>query len=342
MNWRKLAALALMVTAYSAEARAHGIAGAFVSIESHGERRAEVLVKLPITEGAPTDLGLRFPEGCRETSAPSRARRPASVLKRWVVECDSPLTGMEIEVIGLNAIVGEAFVEFRSPELSEWNTVVRRGETSLRLGQEDLRGLESSRGYFRLGVEHILSGLDHLLFLLALFLVVVRTRAPDGRRSLARGMFATVTAFTIGHSITLAAATLDVVGLPQGPSEFVIAMSVLLLAVELAREDETTLTMRFPWVVAFAFGLLHGFGFAGALAEIGLPASGIAQSLLLFNLGVEFGQLLVVLAATAALLTAKALGTSRRNTATLDRALVYGVGVLSAYWCFQRSLGWLL
>ena len=122
-------------------------------------------------------------------------------------------------------------------------------------------------------------------------LIVWRTRLPKGPRAVAKTMLATITAFTAGHSVTLAAATLGLVRLRLGPTEVVIALSVLLLAVELARDDRSTLTMRFPWVVAFAFGLLHGFGFAGALAEIGLPPDGIAVPLLLFNLGVEAGQL---------------------------------------------------
>ena len=159
-------------------------------------------------------------------------------------------------------------------------------------------------------------------------------------------MLATITAFTVGHSVTLAAATLGLVRLARAPTELVIALSVLLLAVELARDDRSTLTMRFPWIVAFAFGLLHGFGFAGALVEIGLPREGIAAPLLLFNLGVELGQILAVLAAASGFGVASSIAGKRRLAAGqrsfFDWALIYGIGTLTAYWCFERSLGWIL
>ena len=350
MNWVSFAALLVIAAASTTDVRAHGVAGAFVSIETTNDHRADVLVKLPELEGTATDLELRFADDCVELTERLPTRRQEGVLQRWVIECKSALTGMEIEIVGLNAIVGETFVEFRSPEVAEWNTIVRRGNATVQLGRGDAQGLENNVGYLSLGVDHILSGFDHLLFVLALLLIVVRTRSPYGRRAVVRTLFATVTAFTIGHSITLAAATFDLVRLPQAPTELVIALSVLLLVVELAREDDSTLTMRFPWVIAFAFGLLHGFGFAGALAEIGLPASGIAMPLLLFNLGVEFGQVLVlliaVLVATAAVGVARSIGAKERSVLArgsfLDRALVYGVGTLTAYWCFERSLGWLL
>jgi len=130
------------------------------------------------------------------------------------------------------------------------------------------------------------------------------------------------------------------------PTELAIALSVLLLAVELARDDRSTLTMRFPWVIAFAFGLLHGFGFASALSEIGLPPDGIAMPLLLFNLGVEAGQILIVLGGASAMAVASSI-TGRRQSVVgrlprFNTALIYGIGTITAYWCFERTLGWML
>jgi hydrogenase/urease accessory protein HupE len=325
---------------------AHGIAAAFVGIETVDGHEADVLVKLPEVEGETLDLTLGFAEGCRELTAPTRVKRKAGTIERWSVRCESPLRGMEIEVLGLNAILGEAFIELRSPDDGEWNTIVRRGQSTTRLGAEAERGLEHAAGYFSLGVEHILSGLDHLFFVLALMLLVWRTRSPNGARAVAKTMLATITAFTVGHSLTLAAATLGLVRLSLGPTEVVIALSVLLLAVELARDDRSTLTMRVPWVVAFAFGLLHGFGFAGALAEIGLPPDAIAVPLLLFNLGVEAGQLVIVVAAGSAMFLAASIGRRYQPAfgwaSRFETALIYGIGSLTAYWCFERSLGWLL
>ena len=340
------AILAVIVLASGADVRAHGLAAAFVSIETADDHEADVLVKLPEIEGNTPELSLRFANGCKELTSPARIRRKDGVIHRWTIRCEQPLTGMAIELVGLNAILGEAFVEFRSPNADGWNTVVRRGSSTTRLGAGDTRGLENNAGYFPLGIEHILSGFDHLFFVLALVLIVWRTRSPHGRRAVAKTMLATITAFTIGHSVTLAAATLDLVRLPRAPIELAIALSVLLLAVELARDDRSTLTMRFPWIVAFAFGLLHGFGFAGALAEIGLPPEGIAMPLLLFNLGVEVGQILIVIGAASAMAVAGSIAGKRQPTAghgpSFDSALIYGIGTVTAYWCFERSLGWIL
>jgi hydrogenase/urease accessory protein HupE len=142
--------------------------------------------------------------------------------------------------------------------------------------------------YLVLGVRHILGGVDHLLFVLALVILV-----RDWRR-----VAITVTAFTVAHSITLVAATLDWISVPGQPVEAAIALSIVLIAVEIvnARRGRVSLTVRWPWLVAFCFGLFHGLGFAGALAEVGLPHHAIPIALLFFNLGVEIGQLAIVLA----------------------------------------------
>ena len=157
--------------------------------------------------------------------------------------------------------------------------------------------------YFELGIEHILLGIDHLLFVFALLLLV----------SGARRLVATITAFTAAHSITLAAATLDWVRLPAPPLEAVIALSIAFVAAEIlqAQKGNTSLTIRQPWLVAFTFGLLHGFGFAGALAEIGLPSVEIPLALLFFNVGVEAGQLLFIAAVSCVFYIGRRLFTSR-------------------------------
>jgi hydrogenase/urease accessory protein HupE len=181
-------------------------------------------------------------------------------------------------------------------------------------------------GYFVLGVEHILSGIDHLLFVLALVLIV-------------RGvglLVKTITAFTIAHSITLALATLGFVKVPSAPVEAVIALSIVFVAAEIvrARRGEHGLTERAPWLVAGTFGLLHGFGFAGALAQVGLPQNDIPLALLFFNLGVEAGQLAFVAAVLAV------LALVRRANITFPRwtPLVppYAIGSIAMFWVIQR------
>ena len=186
--------------------------------------------------------------------------------------------------------------------------------------------LDVAGAYGRLGVHHILTGLDHLAFVLGLLLLV-------GGRS----FLPAVTAFTLGHSATLALAVLDLVRVPQRPIEVLIALSVFVLAVELARDGEAprSLLARRPWLMACAFGLLHGFGFAGALAEVGLPQGDIPLALGSFNVGIELGQIAVVLAALA---VARAV---RGLVAVGDRwqrmVPAYAIGSVAFCWMLQRA-----
>jgi hydrogenase/urease accessory protein HupE len=183
--------------------------------------------------------------------------------------------------------------------------------------------------YFVLGVEHILGGIDHLLFVLALLLIVRGSRR----------IIATVTAFTVAHSVTLAAATLGWVHVPGPPVEAIIALSIVFVASEVvhARQGRAGLTEQAPWIVAFSFGLLHGFGFAGALAEVGLPQAAIPLALLTFNVGVEVGQLMFV----AAVLALRFVGTRflRGEATWLPVATAYGVGAVAAFWTIERVAG---
>lgn len=183
------------------------------------------------------------------------------------------------------------------------------------------------RSYFAIGVEHILTGWDHLLFVIALVLLIGRGWA----------VVKAATAFTLAHSLTLAAVTLGVAGLPQRPVEALIALSILFLAVEIARGNGPTLTRRLPWLVAFAFGLLHGFGFAGALRDIGLPEGEVPAALISFNLGVEAGQIAVIACILALLALVRRL--RPRLEAPLVRAAAYAIGIAGAYWLFDRLIG---
>jgi len=181
--------------------------------------------------------------------------------------------------------------------------------------------------YSLLGIEHILLGVDHLLFVLALLLLVANLRT----------LFWTITAFTLAHSLTLAAATLGWVHVPQQPVEAIIALSILLVATEIVhwRQGRVGVTRRWPWLVAFTFGLLHGFGFAGALSEIGLPEHAIPVALLFFNLGVEAGQLIFI--AASLILWAGLRKLSLPQWAW--RVPVYAIGSMSAFWVIDRITG---
>ena len=188
--------------------------------------------------------------------------------------------------------------------------------------------LQVAGDYWRLGTVHILEGVDHLLFLFALFVIV----AGFWR------LIKTVTAFTIAHSITLALASLGLVNVPPAPTEAVIALSILFLAGEIMhiRAGRIALTERYPWSIAFIFGLVHGLGFAGALSEIGLPEHEVPLALLMFNVGVETGQILF-LTAVAVLLA----GLRRMPLANLQEAwrfVPYTVGSLAAFWTIERVM----
>jgi hydrogenase/urease accessory protein HupE len=182
-----------------------------------------------------------------------------------------------------------------------------------------------------LGVEHILLGIDHLLFVLALLMIVAGWRK----------LVATVTAFTLAHSITLAAATLGWVHVPQAPVEAVIALSILFVAAEIVhwKQGRPGITRRKPWLVAFTFGLLHGFGFAGALTEIGLPEHAIPLALLFFNLGVEAGQLLFIGAVFAAWAVLSRIPWPERVLEQAWRVPVYVIGALAGFWTIERIAG---
>ena len=185
---------------------------------------------------------------------------------------------------------------------------------------------DAARRYLSLGIEHILFGIDHLLFVFALLLIV------RGRWMLVK----TITAFTVAHSITLALATLGFINVPLRPVEAAIALSIVFLCVEIvhARQGRIGLAVRYPWVVAFAFGLLHGLGFAGALAEIGLPQSEIPIALLFFNIGVEIGQLMFVAVVLGVIWGLQRLQFQAPSWA--QAIPVYVIGTLATYWFIER------
>jgi hydrogenase/urease accessory protein HupE len=198
------------------------------------------------------------------------------------------------------------------------------------IGRPSLGRLEVARTYTILGMQHILSGFDHLLFVLALVLLVQGTRR----------LLLTITAFTVAHSLTLAGATLGWVHVPGPPVEASIALSIVFVASEIVhtRQGRYSVTQHYPWVVAFTFGLLHGFGFAGALAEVGLPQSSIPIALLFFNVGVEIGQVMFV----GAVVTVIAVGwrAAQRlrlsQPAWLWRIAPYAIGALASFWLVER------
>jgi hydrogenase/urease accessory protein HupE len=278
---------------------------------------------------------VKLPEGTQDVGVPRASFSDGAYVERRSIRRDGGLIGQALSIEGLSATLTDVLVRIESLEGTIRTERLSPTKTSFIIQAVPGSG-EVAATYLRLGVEHILFGFDHLLFVLAL-VVLVR----EWRR-----VAVTVTAFTIAHSITLAAATLGFVNVPGPPVEATIALSILLVAVEIlnARRGKPSVTARLPWLVAFSFGLLHGFGFAGALAEVGLPQHAIPVALLFFNVGVEVGQLIFVAAVlslirllldAASQLLEPAL--VQRTFDRLDVTVAYAIGIVAAYWLFERT-----
>jgi hydrogenase/urease accessory protein HupE len=278
---------------------------------------------------------VNLPEGTKDVTPVQAGFIGTAYTERRTIRRDGGLTGQTIAIEGLSGTSTDVLVRIES--LGGATQTERLSPTKTTFVVQTAPGAwEVASTYLRLGIEHILFGFDHLLFVLALVILV-----RDWRR-----LALTVTAFTVAHSITLAAATLGLVNVPGPPVEATIALSIVLVAVEIvnARRGTPSLAVRWPWLVAFCFGLLHGFGFAGALAEVGLPDHAIPIALLFFNLGVEIGQLVFV----AAVLTAGGLfrraialrlepALVQRTVNRLDVTAAYAIGAVAAYWLIERT-----
>lgn len=267
----------------------------------------------------------QIPANCAFDGDPVTRAVPMAVIGHARALCRGPVAGQEM---GLAELLGN------SDALLIVNPLDRPVQTHRLTAQAPLAQIAARpdrwrvlSSYFAIGTEHILMGWDHLLFVIALVLLV------EGGWAVVKA----ATAFTVAHSLTLAAVTLGVAGLPQRPVEALIALSIVFLAVELARADRESWTRKWPWLVAFAFGLLHGFGFAGALQEIGLPEGEVPAALLAFNLGVEAGQLLVI--AALMLLRWSINRLAPRAEPGALRLATYAIGITASYWLVERLVG---
>lgn len=310
----------------SSFAAAHEMRPALLELTELQPGKYLVLWKVPARGGEPLSIAPQLPSRCTNASAPNGIATLKAFVQRWIVDCGpGGLAGSRITIRGLVSKQTDVMVIQRTANGHAANTLVKPDQPWLDIGREP-SSLETARRYALLGVEHILFGIDHLLFVFGLLLLV------RGVRPLVK----TITSFTVAHSITLAGAILGVVHVPQAPVEAVIALSILFLATEKVRGESESITRRYPWVVAFVFGLLHGFGFAGALSEIGLPKSDIPLALLTFNIGVEVGQLLFIAVVWAIVWGTKRI--LRASPAWLPRATAYGIGSIASFWVFERVL----
>jgi hydrogenase/urease accessory protein HupE len=318
-------ALLLLILALVRPAAAHELRPAYLELTEIAPGQFAVLWKVPAAGDRRLGLYLRLPENCRNLSEPIAAIENAAYFERWKVTCDGGLKGQTITIDGLRSTLTDVLARIAWVDGSAEVERLTPEQPSLTLkGAQTV--WEVARTYFMLGVEHILGGIDHLLFVLALMLLI---RDPWM-------LVKTITAFTLAHSITLTGAALGYLSLPQAPVEAVIALSIAFVARELIlmKPGERRLSEAYPWAVAFSFGLLHGFGFAGALKEIGLPHGDVPLALFTFNLGVEAGQLMFVAAMLALYRTASLM--TRLPLPPLRTAMAYGIGAAATFWLLTR------
>jgi hydrogenase/urease accessory protein HupE len=318
----------LLLTALVPAARAHEVRPAYLEITEADAGQYTFLWRTPVTAGMRLPVVLRLPDPTRDLREPIVQELTDSLLERRVIDAGTEgIAGKRIEFVGLQGTITDVLVRVALLDGTRSATLVHPSRPWVDVAATSGPSAVA-RAYLTHGIEHILFGFDHLLFVLALILIV-RSR---------RVLFATITAFTVAHSITLALATLGVVHLPGPPVEAAIALSILLLATEIVhlQRGEIGLTARWPWVVAFTFGLLHGFGFASALSDIGLPQGDIPLALFAFNVGVECGQLafVAVVASLAALAGRLRLGVRVERHAL--GAAPYAIGTLAAFWFLER------
>lgn len=327
--WLYCYLLLVFCTGLFSQAIAHELQPGSLEVRQLTQDRYEVIWRAPVYYRKPHPAKLQLPQQWKTVGEPTVKQLPDSALHRRIVSVpNGDISGAEIRFIGLEATITDVFARFTWLDGAETTAIARPGHPWV-----DIEGKRSAwqvaGDYTLLGVDHILSGFDHLTFVLALLLIVTG----------AKRLLITVTSFTLAHSITLAAATLGVMWVPGPPVEATIALSILFLASELVKVNRglPSLTAQYPWIVAFVFGLLHGFGFAGALKDVGLPQHEVPMALLTFNVGVELGQLLFIAAVMAVLIVIRKLRSEWPQW--VHQIPAYSIGSIAAFWFIERLTG---
>ncbi|HMA32609.1 MAG TPA: HupE/UreJ family protein [Casimicrobiaceae bacterium] len=316
--------LLLAALAWPVACPAHEVRPAFLELRETVPAEFSVLWKTPMLGDARLALEAEFSGDVTATSPVVTRTPPGAAVQTWTIRAPA-LRGQTLRIVGLEGTMTDALVQIEFADGTSWTQrLTPRQPVAVIPAQQSPFAVAAV--FLRLGVEHILTGIDHLLFVLAL-LIIARERWR---------LLMTVTAFTVAHSITLGLAALGFVHVPQAPVEAVIALSIVFVAAEIlrAREGRRGLAARAPWIVAFTFGLLHGFGFAGALAEVGLPEGHIPLALLFFNFGVEVGQLLFIAAVLGGLASIRRVRFRLPRWAELVPP--YAIGSMAMFWVIQR------
>jgi len=323
---RMIVGVVLAVLFAFSSAQAHDIRPAYLEIKEIAPRQFSVLWRTPVMAGMRLPVILKLPDEVRNLKEPVVQQLTDSLVeRRWISAEPDGLGSKRIEFPGLQLTITDALVRIQMLDGSESTTLVHPSQAWMEVTSS--RGLLAvAASYTLLGIEHIGFGIDHLLFVLALLIITNGTVR----------LLKTVTAFTVAHSITLALATLGFVHVASKPVEATIALSIVFVASEIVhrREGRSGIAAQSPWIVACCFGLLHGFGFAGALSEVGLPQNHIPAALFFFNVGVEIGQIAFIAVVLAV------IAISRRIQLRVPRwAEVippYAIGSVAMFWVIQR------
>jgi len=308
-------------------ASAHEVRPAYLGIKQISDTEFKIIWKVPSQDGKTPKVSPEFPIDWEQISYDASILG-ASAQYNWTFVIQDPLPGQRIAFQGISKTLMDVLVNIEMIDGSRYSKLVKGSNPFYEIPEEP-SVWEVIGTYTVLGIEHILFGIDHLLFVLALLFVV------QGKWKLIK----TITAFTLAHSITLSMAALGYASLPIAPIEAVIALSIVFLAREIIvhQQGKPSLTYQYPWLVAFTFGLLHGFGFASALSETGLPQQSIPLALLFFNVGVELGQIAFILVMLGLIYLSNRV---KLNAVFLQRKTVtYIIGMVSSYWLIDRVIG---
>jgi len=328
---RALALFAMLLLVLALPASADEFRPAYLQLTQTGVDSYDVLWKAPaLDENTPLKVRPAFPAGVTEQGGKRSTFSNGTMRQRWRITVPGGLNGKAIGFPGMAEARIDILVRLERLDGSVQLERILAGRPSF-IAKPSPGSYDVARTYTVIGIEHILLGFDHLLFVLALVMIVRSTRR----------LLVTITAFTVAHSITLSLATLGVIHVPGPPVEAIIALSIVFVAGEIIhrRQGREGLASRKPWTVAFAFGLLHGLGFAGALAEVGLPENSIPLALLFFNVGVEIGQVLFIVAVLAVYKALSKLVAGRVDLARLEPVQAYAIGGVASYWLFERVSG---
>jgi len=322
--------LFLIFLSAAANINAHEIRPALLEITETSPGLYDVKWKVPTRGNRALAISPVLPESFSPVGLPSNYAVPGALIEKTTYKSARPLVGETILIEGLSGVQVDVLLQIELLDGSNFSAIIRPTGPSYTIPLKETKS-EVAISYWRMGFNHILDGIDHLLFLLALVFFIPRFR----------GLLWAVTAFTVAHSITLALATLGVLYVPSAPTEAVISLSIVFLAVEIIRKHngDNTLTERYPWIVAFIFGLFHGLGFAGALTEVGLPQHEIPLALFTFNVGVETGQVLFITIVAVIIALLRKIKIPYPSWSW--RLVPYTIGSIAAFWTLERTISFL-